>query len=302
MTLSTYVRTAAGVVALALLTACGGSDSPSSPATDPTPQATPVPTPTPPQPLQQRGLSCGLSFGDPTGSCGKSNPDFLPQWERAVDMTYAKYPQAFDFNEANGNGQYKLVSPGLYLKGMLESLEAQNLCADFPEGSEEIQIKNTQGYHEQWDPQAGGFVRRGVSAYRATCTPAGFPLPEPPRFSVPGCSLGPSRTFWCQREQSSRHIGAVLAVQQEVFRARPDVFDMNDHQRGTDWPKVLDVATYHAEMLARLKARGYCVVVDEELGIKDNNDSSETFDILTAGLYARGGDGSYRATCVPADF
>ena len=301
MTLSTYGRTAAGFLALALLSACGG-DSPAGPPPEPSPQATPVPTPTPPQPLPQRGLSCGLSFGDPTGTCGRENPDFGPQFERAVDMTYAKYPQAFDFNEANGNGQYRLVSPGLYLKGMLENLEAQGVCADFPEGSEEIQIKNTQGYHEQWDPMAGGFVRRGESAYRATCTPAGFPLPEPPRFAVPGCALGPSRTFWCQREGSSRHIGAVLGVQEELFRTRPDLFDMNDTQRGTDWPKVLDTIAYENEMATRLKARGYCVVVDLELGIKDDNDTSETFDILTSSFHARGGDGSYRATCVPADF
>jgi hypothetical protein len=301
MTLSTYVRSLAGVVALATLAACGG-DSPAGPPPEPSPTAPPVTQPTPIPALPQRGLSCGLSFGDPSGSCGRENPDFLPQWERAVDMTYAKYPQAFDFNEANGNGQYKLVSPGLYLKGMIENLEAQGLCADFPEGSEEIQIKNSQGYHEQWDPQAGGFVRRGVSAYRATCTPAGFPLPEPPRFAVPGCTIGPSRTFWCQREQSSRHIGAVLGVQQELFRSRPELFNFNDLQRGTDWPLVLDTVAYETAMRSRLMARGYCVVVDLELGIKDNNDTSENFDILTSSFHARGGDGSYRATCVPADF
>jgi hypothetical protein len=302
MTFGTYIRRAGSVVGLSVMLACGGSDSPSGNTPAPSAQPTPAPTPTPIQSLPPRGLSCGLSYGDPTGSCARTGPAFQAQIERAIDLTYAQHPEAFDFNQANGNGQYRIVSPGLYLKYLLQNLEGQGLCADFPVGSEEIQVKNTQGFHEQWDVMAGGYVRRGESAYRATCTPAGFPLPEPPRFPVAGCSIGASRSFWCQRENSSRHIGAVLDVQQELFRTRPDLFDMNDRQRGTDWPRVLNTVEYEQQMVTRLRARGYCAVVDLELGIKDDNNSSENFDILTSSFHARGGDGSYRATCVPADF
>jgi hypothetical protein len=302
MTFRSYGRRFAGALGLAFMISCGGGgDTPSAPVT-PTPQATPVPTPTPPQALPPRGMSCGLAYGDPTGSCRRSGAELAAIYEQAIDLTYARQPQAFDFNEANGNGQYRVVNPGLYIQGLLANLESLGVCADFPEGSEEIQIKNSQAFHEQWDHMAGGYVRRGESAYRATCEPAGFPLPEAQRFPVPGCTIGASRSFWCQRENSSRHIGAVLGAQQELFRTRPELFDMNDRQRGTDWPKVLNPPAYDEAMRQLLTSRGYCVVVDAELGIKDNNNTSENFDILTSGFYARGGDGSYRATCTPADF
>lgn len=301
MSSRTFQKSLAALGLLAFV-ACGGGDSPAANTPPPTTQPTPVPTPTPPQPLPQRGLSCGLSYGDPTGSCERTSPEFLAQYERAIDMVYAQHPEIINFNSAVANGAYQILSPGHYLLYLLENLEAQNLCADFPVGSEEIQIKNSQAFHEQWDPMAGGHVRRGENSYRATCTPAGFPIQEPPRFPVPGCRIGASRSFWCQREGSSLFIGAVLGAREQMFRTHPEFFDFSNTQRGTDWPLVLNTVAFENGMKEILQQQGYCVVVDLELGIKNSNDVSETFDILTSSFHARGDDGSYRSTCVPADF
>jgi len=56
-------------------------------------------------------------------------------------------------------------------------------------------------------------------------------------------------------------------------------------------------------LVANLKAAGVCAAFDgEEVGVKNTNDFNDQFDVLTADMYLRRGDGAYRSTCRPAAF
>jgi hypothetical protein len=66
---------------------------------------------------------------------------------------------------------------------------------------------------------------------------------------------------------------------------------------------VLDPDAYVAGVVQGMGRRGYCALYDgEELAVKNTNDFSDQFDILTADNRVRSGSESYRATCRPAWF
>ena len=88
-----------------------------------------------------------------------------------------------------------------------------------------------------------------------------------------------------------------------LAQKRPDLFNFNDTQSGTDWFKVVNVQGYIEGMIAEMRAKGYCAMWDgEELVAKKENTYTDHYDILTGGDYVRRGEGSYRVTCYPAAF
>jgi hypothetical protein len=52
-----------------------------------------------------------------------------------------------------------------------------------------------------------------------------------------------------------------------------------------------------------IRATGRCAIFDgEEVAVKNTNDFSDQYDIITFNNFVRWGDGAYAATCRPARF
>jgi hypothetical protein len=131
--------------------------------------------------------------------------------------------------------------------------------------------------------------------------PPPSPTPEPPA-AVLGCGLPPGGPFQhCARvEPFFNHElnEAIAQVQREV----PELFDFHNWLGGLSY-RVLDRYRYHAEVVARLEAMGFCAVWDgEEVGVKNTNDFNEQYQVMTSLMYVRWGGGAYRSTCYPAWF
>jgi hypothetical protein len=270
--------------------------TPSSPA--------PVTTiPAPPTTTLPFGLtaSCAkIGYGDPTGSCRKDSPSYLGQLDSAIDRVVAKHPEYFDLDDVLGAGGYHIKTLGLFYVALLDELDKAGICAGYD--GEEIQIKDSQALHDQYKVLAPGeHIRRGVGVYRASCYPAGMPLPVAQPGQAAGCKLPGSRSIACGTE-GTRYFNDVDSAIDELYRTRPELFNFNDHQKGTDWPLVNDVAGYENALVGILNKRGFCAIAGEELGIKKGNELSETYDILTGTFHVRRGEGSYGVTCYPADF
>src|SRR6185503_15970944 len=131
------------------------------------------------------------------------NPTFLNEVNSAIDQLVQSQPQIFDLNNALGDGGYRVLSPGQYYVGVMRNLQEMGFCANFD--GEEMQVKNSNNFNDQYHIMiSSGYVRRGASSYRTTCTPASFPIGGS---NLPGqrrdCSLPPSREIACGREGNS---------------------------------------------------------------------------------------------------
>lgn len=134
-----------------------------------------------------------------------------------------------------------------------------------------------------------------------TPTPAPTPTPTP---SSSGCSLPPRDTNLarCQRLSRGQFLDHVEAALDRIAVEQPGIFRFNDRTCHNCW-KVRDVGAYINAMLQETRRMGLCSAYDgEELQLKNNNDWSEQYDILTAEEYVRRGPGSYRVTCSPPGF
>ncbi len=175
------IAAAAFAVAGILTLSCGGD----SPATS-TPPVTVAPTSTPPPTPGTGGgvgeSSCPIGMGSAVTECSRSATRLLDRIEMAIDLIVRQKPEIFDLTHdaVPGAGQYKVLDREAYLDGVVANLQAARLCArrDPDDGTyEKIQVKNSNDYSEEFDViVSSGFIRRGNSAYRQTCTPASFPL------------------------------------------------------------------------------------------------------------------------------
>jgi hypothetical protein len=288
------------VASTLILEACGGGSSPSAPNTpSPSPTTTPAAV-VAPRPARTSCDSLGYTSG--VGNrCPTETPTFLVEVDRAIDRLAAEHPEIFDFNVQVGAGAYRVKSPGAYYVGVIKNLDQAGLCAGFD--GEELQVTNTKDYSDQYHIlTSGGFARRGSGSYRVTCYPAAFPTAPPPFAPSNGCALPSSHEIACGREES-RYPGHVDEAVDEVAKAHPEYFDFKDLQQGTPWYKVLNTDGYIDAMNEAMKKKGYCARWDgEELVVKNSNERTEHYDILTGLNYIRRGGGSYRASCYPAAF
>jgi len=279
-----------------LLAMCGGSDkSPSSSTPAVTTPPAPAPTPTPAPTAVPASAACSRlpRASANSGSCPREAPSFLKQVDDAVNLLQRQQPEIF-----NGD---RVLSVGRYYVGLIDNLAEQGLCADFD--GEELQVTNRASFSDQYHVLTSGLVvRRGESSYRATCYPAVLPTPAPPLATTPGCSLPPSKEKACGREES-QYLPLVEAAIARAIQEHPELFDLNDTQKGTDWVKVVNESGYFSTVIANVSKNGICAMFDgEELAVKGESRFSEHFDIHTAGGYIRRGEGSYRSSCYPAAF
>ncbi len=297
-------RNTAVIILATVLTTCGGSESPT---TEP-PPATQPPATTPPAtqpPLPRLGsLSCDRigEARDVGARCAREVPTFLADVERAIDEVVRDQPGIFNLDEQIGAGGFRVRSSGQFLVAMIDKMDKKNLCAHFD--GEELQVKDSNAFNDQYHLiTSAGHLRRGDSSYRATCYPATFPEARPLPGLVPGCSLPPSREITCGREDGA-FLAAVDAAVEKVGREHPEVFDKNRVQPGSaNWWKILDVDRFVVHMVDALRAAGFCAHFDgEEIQVKNQNKSSEHFDVETSAGFVRRGEGSYRSTCYPAAF
>jgi hypothetical protein len=147
----------------------------------------------------------------------------------------------------------------------------------------------------------------------ATCdgsSPTGQSTPPPPTTTTTtttlpaasqGCGLPASRRIDCVYDNST-FVPQINDAIARVQRERPELFDFS--QRHDDVSVLVrDVDRYHEEVVKAIRATGRCAIFDgEEVAVKESNDFSDQYDIITAANFVRYGDGSYAATCRPARF
>jgi hypothetical protein len=108
-------------------------------------------------------------------SCGRQNPAFLDDVDGAINLLGEQRPELFNFNDTAGTGQWRVLDADRYFAGVIANLQAKDYCAGFD--LQNLQVKNSNSFSEDYDILlASGFVRRGASTYRQTCSPANFPL------------------------------------------------------------------------------------------------------------------------------
>jgi hypothetical protein len=158
---------AAAVMALGLL-ACQGSSDPVPTAVPPTTLPAPQPSATP------QASACGLpALPDLRTECPKLSPELWEYVESAIQKTIREHPEYFDLDEDLGGGAFRVVDRDKYIKSVVANIQAQRVCAR--EEIEEIQVKNSNEFHEQYNIWvSSGHVRHGPRAYITTCFPAQF--------------------------------------------------------------------------------------------------------------------------------
>jgi hypothetical protein len=167
----------------AFLVSCG--DSPPSSSTPPT--TLPRPTPTAAPPTSGGGdsfnhASCPLGKGDPGASCERTSEKLLNVYEDALDLLIQQKPAIFDLEDeyAPGTKAYRVKDKEAYMEGIVANVRARGLCAerDPDDGAQEsIRMKLESSFSEDYDVLlSSGHMRRGLGAYRQSCTPSSFPI------------------------------------------------------------------------------------------------------------------------------
>jgi hypothetical protein len=164
------------VLAAALVLAACGSHTPAAPtlAPTPTPIPTPVPAPTPATPA----VACGVGPGTGDGSeeqCPRTSPSFLNEVDAAIDRVVDLHPELFDLDDRAGRGGYFVRDiDEFYAQVVREVGEGSHLCV-VVDADLEIAVKRNNAFSDQYKLMwSSGYLRRGDSSYRATCTPAWF--------------------------------------------------------------------------------------------------------------------------------
>jgi hypothetical protein len=147
------------------------------PTPTPTPAApapnqpnTPTPTPAPPS-----SNSCGLPAGTGSGNnCPYERASFQDAVEQAIDNAIRNNPSIFDMRDNTcPQGCPRVLNSDAYWNAVTREIQRLGYCAT--NDGEELAVKNTNAWNDQYDIIAGsGYVRRGAGAYRSTCHPAWF--------------------------------------------------------------------------------------------------------------------------------
>ena len=303
-----FLRSSAVCSLLMILPACGDKSPTTPTAVTPTPTPTAQPSATPPPTssptLPQSCRSLAPSTGTPSG-CRRDTGNFHTRVRDAVNSTYgAPYRDPVTgrtYEIVQGDGRILVASA--YLKAVSDALDRQGVCALYD--GEEIWVSDGGGYNEHYDLiTAEGF---SWVNYAVTCSPA-IPMPRvPPPAPVRDaqCSSIPaSSPIFCSKPPSS-YDGAVWDAQDQLIaedRARPtpQIFNFNVKLPNTDYGYlIVNTDRYIADLMPKIRAKGFCVVFDGEFVVKQNNVLSEHMDMIRADGFAIR---SHISTCRDAAF
>lgn len=146
-----------------------------APAPNPTPNPTPGPTPEPtPEPTPPPTASaCNLPPSSPPRDiCSPESSGFLGQVDKAITRVTEQHPSLFDLRSTRCENCYLVRDAERFTEEVVKELERRGFCAV---GGEEIGVKNTNAFNEQFDIiLSSGHIRRGAGSYRVTCRPAAF--------------------------------------------------------------------------------------------------------------------------------
>ncbi len=137
------------------------------------------------------------------------------------------------------------------------------------------------------------------------CEPASWPCeaptpgPTPAPTVAPGqaCTLPPGTGdgLDCPRT-SPRLLDHVMAAIDRVIADHPDWLEP-----GVEIVREGQENPFRNAAVVELRAAGFCAIFDgEEIAIKNTNQWSEQYHVLSSARHIRRGEGSYRATCTPA--
>jgi len=161
------------LAAFLLLALAGcGSRTPAAPA--PAPTQVPAPAPTP----ATARVACGVGPGTGDGleeHCPRTSPAFFTPVDAAINRVVQVHPELFDLDDHAGAGGYFVRDIDEFYRQVVEQVAADaHLCA-MVDADLEIAVKKDNAFSEQYKLMwSSGYLRRGDSSYRATCTPAWF--------------------------------------------------------------------------------------------------------------------------------
>jgi hypothetical protein len=294
-----FVRLGSLAALVAVHWTCGGGSKPAGPSGSPTPSPAPTANPSATPTPGAQGLCAQLGYvSTPNTRCNENaSGRFQAEADAAIDKAIMEHADIF----ANGPGGIQVKNPGAYVVYVVQNVNQAGFCADYD--GEELQIKTSNDFNEQYDIlTASNYVRKG-SSYQASCSPAAFPTPPPPPIPPPpGCGLPSSRELSCGASTES-YRGPLNAAIDQAVQEHPEVFDTSRTRGAPDAYLVTNEAKYLEYVASNLTARGFCARWDgEEMVVKATNAFSDHFDIITSEGYIRRGGGQYSVSCYPAAF
>jgi hypothetical protein len=150
----------------------------------------------------------------------------------------------------------------------------------------------------------------GSSPAGGTTTPTATVSPTPapsanPVAAANACDRLGDGTIHAQCGKSGMtFFGAVDGAIDALIRQRPGLFNLND-VAGERSYRVLDQDAYYQGLADTLGTAGFCArmdVTNTYLQVKQSNDFSEDYEVLTTRGYTPRGVWIYRDTCTPASF
>lgn len=164
-------------VLLAGIVSCNNSDTGQGPSATVSPSPSPTPTPAPSPSASPTVARCTLpdnpECGAPEGPSGvfgccrgESVRQFENQVDEAILIFKAQRPDLF-------NGDVALDQRA-YVQGVAEVMNSRfGLCAKQGGPPDELAVKNSNSFNEQYDIQFGSGAIR-LNGYQVTCRPARF--------------------------------------------------------------------------------------------------------------------------------
>jgi hypothetical protein len=134
-----------------------------------------------------------------------------------------------------------------------------------------------------------------------TPTPTPTPTATPPVTGAT-CALGKGDVDARCARGSARLLPDVEAAIDRAVKAHPQFFNTQEEISAGSY-RVLDARGYLDAVVAELGAAGFCAaLLGDQLQVKNGQDFSEEYDIITSSGFVRRGAGSYVKACSPAAF
>jgi hypothetical protein len=95
--------------------------------------------------------------------------------DAAINRVVQKHPELVDLNDRAGPGGYFVRDIDEFFRQVVEEIARGSRLYAMVDADLEIAVKRDNAYSDQYKLMwSSGYIRRGDSSYRATCTPAWF--------------------------------------------------------------------------------------------------------------------------------